>query len=205
MNRSFAQTLRPGTRVRSLLAALLLLVIAIAAALMVAQLTMAPPRSDMLELAAYLAASGAVAGLAGWATLNSAWARQHLGRRSKAVLGSLAGGLAALFNVFLIARLMFVSTSHDLYVLAASIGFSLVVMTAFSMTVAASVSQRVELIAQAVRALAAGGQPPILALSEGDEIARLADDVATLSAKLDATERERARLDRQRVELTASI
>ncbi len=155
MNRSFTQTLRPGARARTLLGALLLLVLAIAAALLVAQLTMAPPRSDMLQLAAYLAASGAVAGLAGWATLNSSWARQHLGLRSKAILGSLVGGLTGLFNVFLIARLMFVSTSHDLYVLAASIGFSLVVMAAFSMTVAASVAQRVELIAQAVRALAA--------------------------------------------------
>ncbi len=48
-------------------------------------------------------------------------------------------------------------------------------------------------------------ETPSLELSEGDEVARLADDVASLSAKLDATERERARLDRERVELTAAI
>lgn len=179
--------------------------LAIGSALLVAHVTMAPPRDEMVSLAAYLAASGSVAGVIGWLVLNSHWAAGHLGLRSKAFLGSLIGGLLGLFNVFLIARLMFISTEHDLWVLAAAIGFSVVLMTAFSIMVASSVTQRLALISDAVRALANGSPVPDLGVSEMDEVARLAEDVERLSQMLDASERERARLDQQRIDLTAAI
>ncbi len=181
-----------------------MLCVAIAAALIVAHLTMAPGRSEMLSLTAYLATTGIVAGAIGWLTLNSSWS-SALGLRGKAFLGSLIGGVLGLFNVLLIARLMFISTEHDLWVVAAAIGFSVVLMTAFSMAVASSVAERVTLISDAVRALADGKTVPDLSRSESDEVARLATDVERLSSLLDASERERAQLDRQRVELTAAI
>jgi signal transduction histidine kinase len=178
---------------------------AIGAALAVAQVTMAPPRSEMLRLGMYLGVSGSAAGVIGWLALNSGWAHRHLDLRSKAFAGSLLGGLLGLLNVFLIARLMFISTEHDLWVVAAAIGFGVVLMTAFSLSVAASVAQRVELISGAVRALADGKRVPHLPLTEADEVSHLAEDVRRLSAKLEATEQERSRLDRQRIELTAAI
>lgn len=181
-----------------------MLCLAIAAALVVAHVTMAPPRSEMVSLATYLAASGTAAGLIGWLALNSGWSAP-LGLRGKAFLGSLVGGVLGLFNVLLIARLMFISTEHDLWVVAAAIGFSVVLMTAFSIAVASSVAQRVTLISDAVRALADGQAVPDMSLSESDEVSRLASDVERLSNKLDASERERERLDKQRVELTAAI
>jgi signal transduction histidine kinase len=205
LNRSLPQQWLSTTRLRVLLAAALVLAFAVSVALIVAQITMAPPRSEMVSLAAYLAASGTVCGVVGWLLLNSAWAARNLTLRSKAFVGSIVGGVMGLLNVLLIARLMFISTSHDLYVLAAAIGFSVVVMAAFSLTVASSVAQRVGLISDAVRALADGRKPPELTTQETDEVARLADDVARLSAKLEASEQERARLDQQRVDLTAAI
>jgi signal transduction histidine kinase len=204
LNRSLYPPLRIDRRWRGPLAGLAMLSLAIAAALIVAYLTMTPPRSEMVSLAAYLAATGIAAGLIGWLALSSSWSAP-LGLRGKAFLGSLIGGVMGLFNVFLIARLMFISTEHDLWVVAAAIGFSVVLMTAFSIAVASSVAQRVTLISDAVRALADGGAPPDLTLSESDEVARLAGDVERLSAMLDASERERSRLDSQRVELTAAI
>jgi signal transduction histidine kinase len=159
----------------------------------------------MATLAAYFATSGTVCGLVGWLALNNDWAASHLTLRAKAFVGSVVAGLMGLLNVLLIARLMFISTSHDLYVLAAAIGFSVVVMAAFSLTVASSVAQRVAVISEAVRALAEGRKGPDLSTHETDEVARLAEDVERLSAKLDASEQERARLDQQRVDLTAAI
>ena len=188
-----------------LLAGLLVVAAATLVGLVVAQVTMAPPRSEMATLAAYFAASGTACGLVGWLALNNDWAASHLTLRAKAFVGSAVAGLMGLLNVLLIARLMFISTSHDLYVLAAAIGFSIVVMAAFSLTVAASIAQRVEVISDAVRALAEGRKGPDLATNETDEVARLAEDVERLSAKLDASEQERARLDQQRVDLTAAI
>jgi signal transduction histidine kinase len=205
LNRSIPQPWRASSRLRVLLVGVLVLALAIAVGLIVAQITMAPPRSEMVSLAAYLAASGTAAGVVGWLALNSSWAAQHLSLRSKAFVGSIVGGIMGLFNVLLIARLMFISTSHDLYVLAAAIGFSVVVMAAFALTVASSVAQRVEVISDAVRALAEGRKGPDLATHETDEVARLAVDVERLSAKLDASEQERARLDQQRLDLTAAI
>jgi signal transduction histidine kinase len=204
LSRSTSTQLR-NLRVRSLALPVLLLGLAISAALAVAQVTMAPPRSEMLRLAAYLAVSGSIAGFIGWLLLNSAWASRHLRLRSKAFAGSLIGGLLGLLNVFLIARLMFISTEHDLWVVASAIGFSVVLMTAFSLTVASSVARRLELISGAVQALADGGRMPKLAASDADEVARLAEDVQRLSDKLEESELARRRLNQQRVELTAAI
>ncbi|HEU0072802.1 MAG TPA: HAMP domain-containing sensor histidine kinase [Dehalococcoidia bacterium] len=204
MNRSLSSSLHLDPRWRAPLAGLAMLCLAIAAALVVAHLTMAPPRSEMVSLAAYLAASGSAAGLIGWLALNSGWS-SALGLRGKAFAGSLIGGVLGLFNVLLIARLMFISTEHDLWVVAAAIGFSVVLMTGFSIAVASSVAERVTLISDAVRALAEGRAVPDMSLSESDEVSRLASDVERLSNMLDASERERARLDTQRVELTAAI
>jgi signal transduction histidine kinase len=205
LNRSNASALKRGARGRSVVLAGLMLVAGVAAALVVAQVTMTPPRSEMLKMAAFLGVSGSIAGVLGWLALNSGWASRNLGLRSKAFAGSLIGGVLGLLNVFLIARLMFVSTDHDLWVVAAAIGFSVVLMAAFSLSVASSVAQRVDLISGAVRALAEGRQVPNLGLGEADEVSRLAQDVRRLSEKLDESERARSRLDKQRVELTASI
>ncbi len=205
MNRSLPQLWFTSARLRVLLLAASILGVAITVGLLLAQVTMAPPRSEMLKLAAYFAASGTLAGVLGWLALTSNWATENLTLRSKAFVGSIVGGFAGLLNVMLIARLMFVSTSHDLYVLTAAIGFSIVVMAAFSMTVASSVAQRLELISDAVRGLAEGRTRPNLTTHETDEVARLAEDVQRLWAKLDESEQERARLDQQRVDLTAAI
>jgi signal transduction histidine kinase len=204
LNRSFVAALQLNSRWRAPLAGLAVLALAIAAALIVLHLTMAPPRSQMVTLASYLAASGTAAGLVGWLALSSSWSNS-LGLRGKAFLGSLIGGVMGLFNVLLIARLMFISMDHDIWVVASAIGFGVVLMTAFSIVVASSVAQRVTLISDAVRALADGDPVPDLSLSESDEVSRLAGDVERLSAMLDASERERTRLDTERVELTAAI
>jgi two-component system, OmpR family, sensor histidine kinase SaeS len=204
LNRSLSSPLHIVPRWRVLLAGIFMLGLAIGAALLVARFTMAPPRHEMIKLAAYLAASGSAAGLVGWLALNSGWS-SALGLRGKAFLGSLIGGVMGLLNVLFIARQMFISTEHDLFVVAAAIGFGVVLMMAFSIAVASSVAQRVMLISDAVRALADGRPTPDLGLSEADEVSQLAEDVERLSNKLEASDRERARLDKQRVELTASI
>jgi two-component system sensor histidine kinase BaeS len=205
LNRSVTQQWRLQAAIGALIVAGLVLLSAIAVGLVVAQVTMAPPRSEMVKLSAYFAASGSACAVVGWLALKSDWASRHFTLRSKAFVGSIAGGIMGLFNVLLIARLMFISTSHDLYVLSAAIGFSVVVMAAFSLTVASSVAQRLEVISGAVRALAENRKTGPLDTHENDEVARLAEDVERLSTKLDQSERERARLDQQRVDLTASI
>lgn len=184
--------------------ALLTLALGLVAALLVAQVTLAPPRDELVTLAAYLSLTGSAAALIGWFILANERVALRLGLRGKAFLGSAIGGILGLLNVMVIARLMFVSTSHDLLVLAAAVAFSVALMTVFAIFVAASVAERVGLIAGAVRSLAnqqteAGGP------GRADEIASLARDVELLSSRLNAAEVERQRVDQERRNLTAAV
>jgi len=187
-----------------LIVAPLTLVIGLLCALLVAELTMSPPGEELLSLAAYLSLTGALAVLVGWLLAGSrgVW---RFGLRGKTFLGSMTGGFLGLLNTFLIARLMFVSTSHDLWVLAAAISFSVAVMTVFGLMVAASVAERVDLIGAAVRSLAGEEGQPHPARPATDEVARLARDVERLSAKLRAADLERARVEAERRDLTAAV
>ena len=108
-------------------------------------------------------------------------------------------------NVFIVARLMFVNTSHDLQLLLALLVFSGVVSVVFSLWVAATVSERVSGVGQAIRELALGRYETRLRLRGGDEVASLAADVDLLAQRLQEAEHQRDQLERERRELTASI
>jgi signal transduction histidine kinase len=182
----------------------LILVAGLAAAMLVAELTMAPPRHELVTLAAYLSVTGSAAAFVGWVFLGSARIGRRLGLRAKAFVAAALGGLMGLFNVLVIARLMFVSTSHDLWVLVAAVAFSVAVMAVFAIFFASSMAERVNLISWAVRSLAsADGEPP--EASDADEITGLARDVESLAARLRAAEIERERADQERRSLTAAV
>jgi len=188
----------------ALVVALLTMAAGLAAAILVAEVTMAPSASELLNLAWYLGLTGSAAALVGWVVLGNERLGRSLGLRGKAFVGAAIGGILSLLNVLVIARLMFISTSHDLWVLAAAVAFSIALMAAFAMLVAASVADRVLLIAGAVRALAkeADEGPGHESM---DEVARLARDVERLSDRLRAAEIERELLEAERRSLTAGI
>jgi signal transduction histidine kinase len=165
---------------------------------------MSPPPRELVTLGIYLSFTGGAAIIGGCAVLGSERIGLKLGLRQKVFLASALGGALALLNVLIVARLMFVSTSHDLWVLAASLAFSVAVMALFSLYVAVSVAERVDVIAKAVRSLA-NDQVTDGVFSRLDEVARLASDVDRLAEKLRAAEDERARIEEDRRQLTTSI
>jgi signal transduction histidine kinase len=201
---SFPFNVRRGHNARVALAFCSLLALGLVTALLIAELTMSPPQDELLSLAGYLALTGAAAILFQWVLLNWGPVSRHLGLRNKAFAGSAIGGLLGLLNVLIIAQQMFISTAHDLWVLAASIAFSVAVMTSFSLFVATSVASRVEAIRQAVRSLAS--EPTGTAMSEErDEIDRLQDEIDHLAERLQAAELERQHVEEERKLLTASV
>ena len=137
-------------------AAALGLTLAIGAGLLLAQVLMSPPASDIRALAAYLTISGAATMGVGWLALRTADRAVGLSIQIKAFLGAAIGGGVALLNVFIVAQLMFVSTAHDLKLLLALIAFSGVVTVFFSLWVASTIAGRVQLVATGIRALAEG-------------------------------------------------
>lgn len=166
---------------------------------------MSPPASELRELGVALAVSGVVTAAAGWLALWIADRHAPLSIGAKAFLGNAVAAAVALLNVVIVAQAMFVSTSHDLKVLIAVVTFSAVVTGFFSLWIAGAVSRRVSNVAHAVRGLAAGDLSTRVVDDSTDEVARLAADVNSLAARLEAGEEERQSLDRERKELTTAI
>lgn len=194
----------PGRRVW--LGGALALVVAVVCGLLLTQLLLSPPRSDLRTLAIYLSLSGG-ATIAGGALAIGAIDRRGIvpGIQSKSLLAALTGTAVALLNILIIAQLMFVSTSHDLRLLVALIGFSAVVTVFFAMWVASVMVARLDTIASAVRVLASGRLSERAPVSGHDQVAALAADVNVLADRMESAEAERSALDRERRELTASI
>ena len=80
----------------------------------------------------------------------------------------MIGGGVALLNVFIVAQLMFVSTSHDLKLLIALMVFSAIVTMFFSLLAASAIAGRIGRITAAIRTLAAGSYGPALDVSGGN-------------------------------------
>lgn len=185
--------------------ALLLLALAVGSALLLAQLMMAPPAREMRDLGAYLTISGAGSMLLVWLGLRLAGERGGLTLRARTFVGASIGSGVALLNVLVVARLMFVSTSHDLKLLVALLMFSSVVTVCFTFWIANAVSDRVATVGGGIRGLAAGDYATRVPIVGRDEIAGLAADVNTLAGRLEDATRQRDALDRERRDLTAAI
>lgn len=186
---------------------LILTVLASAATgLLVAVLLLSPPQEEAVALATYFTLSG-LATLAGARAM--LWAfdrvlRPSLALRTKVV--AALGPAIALGNVAIVAQLMFVSTGHDLRLLAALIVLGGIVGVVFASAAAASVMRRVEDIAGRVRKLADGdANNAPEAEPRGDEIDHLARDIEELADRLREGERQRELLEGERRELTAAI
>ncbi|MEX0786933.1 MAG: HAMP domain-containing sensor histidine kinase [Dehalococcoidia bacterium] len=205
MSRSFSAA-RPLARLTlPWLGPALGLTLAIGAGLLLAQVLMAPPAGDLRSLAAYLTLSGVATLAGGWFALRAADRIVGLPIQFKAFFGATIGNAVALVNVFVVAQLMFVSTSHDLKLLIALLIFSAVVTICFSLWVASTVAGRVEQVGAAIRSLAGGDYTTRLVLAGADEVSDLARDVNSLAGRLQAAEEQRQALDLERRELTAAI
>ena len=185
--------------------ALLALALAVGSALLLAQLMMAPPAREMRDLAVYLTISGAGSMLLVWLGLRLAGDSGGLTLRARTFVGASIGSVVALLNVLVIARLMFVSASHDLKLLVALLMFSAVVTVCFTSWIANAVSNRVATVVGGIRGLAAGDYATRVPIVGRDEIAGLAADVNTLAGRLEDATRQRDALDRERRDLTAAI
>jgi signal transduction histidine kinase len=159
----------------------------------------------MFELGIYLAVSGTVTVLVGWLAMHLLDARFGLTLVARSVLVTLIGSAVLIANIVALARLMFISTDHDLQVLLATVAFSTVVAVVFTTWVSSQTLTRLGGVNRSIRQLAAGDLQPITDVRGRDEVATLARDVQTLSERLAAGQAERLALDAERRELTAAI
>ncbi len=174
-------------------------------AVLLTQFMLTPPRRDLIELGVCLSASGAITVAVGWLLLHLFDGRLGLTLLTRFVLVTLVGSAVLVANIVVLARLMFISTDHDLQVLLATVAFSTVVAVFFTTWVASQAIARIGHVNQGIRDLAAGNLTITMEVSGRDEVATLAEDVQALARRLTAARDERLALDAERRELTAAI
>jgi signal transduction histidine kinase len=205
LSRSLALGAARQPAVRRWAGAALALTLATTAALLLARLIMAPPAGDLVALAVYLAFSGIATLGGGWLALRAADRALGPSIQTKSFLSAMIGAVVALLNVLIVARLMFLSTAHDLRLLIVLLVFSAAVTVFFNRFVASSTAARLALVAGGINALASGDYRARVCIDGGDEVARLGDDLNHLAGRLRAMEEERHAIERDRRDLTAAV
>ncbi len=181
------------------------LVIATAIAVAITQTMLAPPRGDLIELGLYLFVSGAASMAAGAAVISLLDRRFGLTLIGRFVAVALVTCAVLVVNILVLARLMFISTDHDLQVVLATAAFGAVVAVAFAGWAASTTTARIARINDGIRALVSGDRGIVAIVDGTDEVAALAQDLNMLAARLGEAEAERAQLDAERRELTSAI
>ena len=120
--------------------------------------------------------------------------RLGLSLLARFVLVTLVGTAVLVVNMIVLARLMFISTDHDLQVLIATALFSAVMTVAFTTLFASQTITRIGRVSASIRELAAGSLGNTTGVSGRDEVAALAADVDVLSSRLAEAQAERLAL-----------
>lgn len=196
---------RPMPILTGTLRAVAAIVVAVAIGMGLVQLLLRPPISDLQALGVYMLVSSAVTVAIGAIVV---LAMDRAGRttlRTRIALGAVIGAMVGLLNVLIVSKLMFVSTAHDLRLLAALVGFSSLVALGFSGWVASRISRHLEVVRQRIRGLAAGDYTTRIQPVGAGEISRQARDLNELAELLQASAEARESLDRERRDLTIAI
>jgi signal transduction histidine kinase len=181
------------------------LIAAIGAGLAIARLLMQSPADELLRIAAYLGVSGIVTVGGGWLLLRTFDRPGRLSLRARVLAAICVATAVAMANVFATAWLMFISTGHDLPLLAALLVFSALVTVVFAFAVTSGAVGRLRVIGQGIDQLAAGRYGHRIDASGQDDLAQVAGSVNELASRLEAAERRQAAVEEERRELTAAI
>lgn len=187
------------------LAATVVIVVATGIAVALTQMMLDAPRGDLVELGVYLAVSGAISVLLGGLTIVALDRRLGRSLAWRFIAVSLVTCAIIVTNVLVLARLMFISTNHDLQVVLATAAFGAVVAVAFAAWASRMTTARLSAINSGIRQLASGETVTAVPEEGNDEVAALARDVNELAARLSEAETNRAALDAERRALTAAI
>src|ERR1700682_2876836 len=145
------------------------LIVAIVAALVVAEWIVGAPRRDLELLALFLTASGVVSLVLGALVIR--WAGSRIGSvRLRLALAYGVGLLVALANVLTTSALMFLN-AHDLTLLILLLAFAAVISLAFAYAVAGVLTAQIGDLSRAARRLAGGDMAARVGTAHGsDEI-----------------------------------
>ncbi|MCI0711628.1 MAG: cell wall metabolism sensor histidine kinase WalK [Chloroflexi bacterium] len=108
------------------------------------------------------------------------------------------------FNVWVTARLMFIS-DHDFYLTTALLIFASLVATGFGTFLTAHITQRLSLLSNAAEVLAGGRFDERLEVKGSDEIAQLAKTFNMMTESLEKLDEQKQAIDQTRRDLIAWV
>ncbi|MFZ0548905.1 MAG: ATP-binding protein [Candidatus Promineifilaceae bacterium] len=183
----------------------LLLLIGVTAALIIVALVimwlMKPPFKELASLVGTLAVSSILTLAVGYILYRRGWARSpSLGLTL--IMANIWGAGVTLFNVWLMARLMFVN-KHDLTLAGVLLLFAALIATTFGIFVAASVTDGLRQVAKAADHLSEGDLRARTPVTGRDEIAQVAIAFNEMANHLEESAKEREELENLRRDLIA--
>lgn len=177
---------------------------AIGLVLLLIQVALRPPASDLTTLAMFLAISGGSTML-----LVLGFRRfQFFGRlpslRARLLSVSVLTTTLALINVGFTAFLMFIS-GHDLALLAGLLAFSLGVSVFAASAITEPVVRSLKTLGAAVAEISAGDFKTRVPVESADEVGDLATSINTMAAQLEASSDKEKELTQSRRELVSAV
>jgi signal transduction histidine kinase len=178
--------------------------LAIAVALAIFYLVMQPEQRDLVYMAVFLTITSAITVAAGYAAFRFGWISRAPSLRWALLATYVLSSLLTFINVWITARLMFVS-KHDLLLATILLLFASGIAVALGAFFADALFRRIEQLRYAVRGLKDKGFATRTAVEGTDEIADLARTFNEMTALLEQTEQERREIERSRRELIAWV
>lgn len=175
---------------------------AFAVTLLLVQLIMNPPASDLLFLGGLLLLTSIVSGIVGFVSHRMGWWRQFHTLTLSLTIGYLLAAALTLFNVWLTAQYMFIN-DHDLALGTVLLIFASGISISFGYFLSASLTQSIREIVQGARQLRKGDFSVRVDVTGQDEIAQLAEAFNQTVAQLEEAEKAKHALDEARRNLVA--
>jgi signal transduction histidine kinase len=163
---------------------------------------MRPAVPDILLTALFLAVTAGLSGVAGYCAYRLGWLERSPKLRLT-LLGTYAlAGLLTFFNVWVTARLMFVS-EHDLQLATVLLLFAGGIAMVLGFFVSTTLSGRIRRLDSAARMLSQGDLTIRVPVEGRDEIADLARSFNQMATRLEEVDRQKRELDQLRRDLVA--
>ena len=178
------------------------ILIALAITTVLVAMVMHPPASDLLQLVLIFAASAGISALVGFIAQRLGWWRSFPTLRSSLSLGFVVAAGLTMFNVWLAARLMFLSP-HDLTLSGLLLIFAGGISASFGFFVSNAITHALGSLVGAASRLSEGDFSARVPVEGRDEVAQLAVAFNAMAERLQQAAEEASRLDAARRDFVA--
>lgn len=167
-------------------------------------LWMRPPLDDLLQLALIYAGTAFVSAMVGLVVQRGGWWRRTGSLARALTVGYLLAAVLTLFNVWVTARLMFISP-HDLVLAGVLLFLASGISVSFGYLLSNSLTRSLQSMVDAAGQLSAGDYGTRVAVEGRDEVAQLAEAFNNMAERLQEADREARRMEAARRDFVAWV